>query len=88
MVESAGMWMKAKREYCCCAGYRIQFCFETSFGLKMSDETFIIFPGRKRAHVFVFPTTTPPNPPSVALVYTLQFFQYDNYVQWNYMCRV
>ena len=54
----------------------------------MSDAKFITFPGRKRAHVFVFPTTTPPNPPSVALVYTLQFFQYDNYVQWNYMCIV
>lgn len=39
-MESAGMWMKPKREYCC-AVY-----FEASVDVK-SDEKFVIFPRKE-----------------------------------------
>lgn len=55
IVESAGIWKKAKREYCCYAEYQIQLALKQVLVLK-SDEKFITDPGKKRAHFFIFPT--------------------------------
>lgn len=64
-------------------------CFETCFGLKKClMENWLHFQGGREFIFLSSQPSPPPNLPLVALVYTLQFFQYEHYVQWNYSCTV